>query len=245
MSKRGNPLFKQTSPVEPEIVDDLDADIIPLNETFPGEEKPLSVREKKRLTELEDVVTRNFKAFYEVGCALREINDTMLYRETHTTFADYSKDLFDLARARAYQMIEAADVVDRLLSYSPEIKNVQNFGQNPPLPQNDAQARALAKYPEEKQIEIWRQAVETADGRITASHIKRTARAIHGEKVKKTTQRAKREAPGIMMSDTFRKAFDAMMDAINEERSHDWQNTDREEVLRHLRGLVEAVSAPL
>ena len=52
------------------------------------------------------------------------------------------------------------------------------------LPQNERQARALANYPEEKQIEIWRKAVETAEGRISAAHIKKTARQIHGKIVK-------------------------------------------------------------
>jgi len=254
MAKHGNPLLRKTAPVEPEIVDD-DADIIPFNETFPGV-PPMSVREKKRLAELEDVVTANFKAFYEVGCALREIHASMLYRETHRTFADYVKQLWDLARSRAYQMIEAADVVDRLIPYVQEIEsspngrqneNVQNFGQNKALPQNDAQARALAKYPEDKQIEIWRQAVETADGRITAAHIKKTARQIHGKIVKDKIQktRKKTEGPAVKMSDRFRAAFNEMLDAINEERLADWQNTDRDEVLRHLQGLVQAVAAPL
>jgi hypothetical protein len=69
MAKQGNPLLRKTAPVEPEILDD-GADIIPFNETFPGV-PPMSVREKKRLAELETVVTKNFKAFYEVGSALQ------------------------------------------------------------------------------------------------------------------------------------------------------------------------------
>ena len=47
------------------------------------------------------------------------------------------------------------------------------------------------------------------------------------------------------MSDRFRAAFNDLLDAINEERLNDWQNTDRDEVLRHLQGLVQAVAAPL
>ena len=232
-------------PVEPEVLDD-GADIIPFNESFPGV-PPMSVRDKKRLAELEKVVTANFKAFYEVGCALREIHDSMLYRETHRTFADYAKDLWDMARRSAYRYIEAADIVDRLLPYTDDLENVSHGTQNKPLPQNERQARALAKYPIEKQIEIWRKAVETAEGRITAAHIKKTARDIHGKIVKEKIQKTRKESsgPAVKMSDRFRAAFNKLLDAINEERLNDWKNTDRDEVLRYLEGLVQAVAAPL
>jgi hypothetical protein len=249
MSKKGNPLLKKTTsatPVTPEVIDD-GADIIPFNESFPGV-PPMSVRDKKRLAELEAVVTSNFKAFYEVGCALREIHDSLLYRETHRTFADYAKDLWDLARSHTYRLIDSANIVDRLLPYASELKNVPNWGQNEdPLPKNEAQARALAKYPIEKQIEIWRKAVETAGGRITAAHIKKTARQIHGKIVKDKIQKTRKKSsgPAVKMSDRFRAAFNELLDAINEERLNDWKNTDRDEVLRHLEGLVQAVAAPL
>ena len=71
MARRGNPLFRTTAPAV-DVTDPSADDIVPLNESFPGM-PPMSVREKKRLAELEGVVTANFKAFYEVGCALREI----------------------------------------------------------------------------------------------------------------------------------------------------------------------------
>ncbi|WP_419657732.1 hypothetical protein Dvar_68540 [Desulfosarcina variabilis str. Montpellier] len=258
MSKRTNPLIRRTTPqpaLEPEIVDDEGgADIIPMNETFPGM-PPMSVREKKRLAELEDVVTRNFKAFYEVGSALREISESLLYRETHSNFADYVKDLWDMARARAYQMIDAANIVDRLLPLEEELSTncrrnevVYHGGQSKMvLPQNERQARALAKYPEDKQIQIWREAVETADGRITAAHIKQTARRIHGEIVKNTIKKAKTEtsSPAVKMSNAFRQAFNAMMDAINDERLKDWKETDPNEAARFVHALLQAIQHPL
>ena len=246
MSKLNNPMFRKTKTVD--VVDDASGiDIEPFNETFPLDGPPLSVREKKRLAELEDVVTRNFKAFYDVGCALREIQQSMLYRETHHTFSDYAKDLWDMARRTAYQYIEAVDVVDRLIPLSSELKNVRNCAQDDVIPQNEAQARALVRYPEDKQIEIWREAVKTADGRITAAHIKKTAIQLHGKVVKERIGKAKQnpKQPAIKMSDGFRAAFNALLDAINEEREAEWKNTSREEVLRHLEGLVQAIGAPL
>jgi len=251
MSKRTNPLMRRTTPqptVEPEIVDDEGgADIIPMNETFPSM-PPMSVREKKRLAELEDVVTRNFKAFYEVGSALREIHDNLLYRETHKSFSEYAKELWDIQYAHVKRLIKAVDVVDRLIPYAEEIKNGSNWSQNePPIPKNEAQARVLAKYPEDKQIQIWREAVETADGRITASHIKQTARRIHGEIVKKTIRKAKTETnnPAVKMSNAFRQAFNAMMDAINDERLKDWKETDPNEAARFVHALLQAIQHPL
>jgi len=247
MAKNGNPLFKKTSAVEVVVVDPDADDIVPLSESFPGM-PPMSVREKKRLEELEKIVTTNFKAFYEVGCALREICESKLYRETHTNFSDYAKDLWDVQRAYAYRLISSADVVDRLIPYSSELKNVANWRQSEdPIPQNESQARALAKYPEDKQIEIWRQAVETADGRITAAHIKKTARRVHGEKVEKTVRntRKKINEPTVKMSDRFRTAFNEMLNAINEERLADWKHTDPNEAQRYIKALWQAVMEPL
>ena len=256
MSKRTNPLMRRTTPqpaVEPEIVDDEGgADIIPMNETFPSM-PPMSVREKKRLTELEEVVDRTFGEFYVCGSAMREIRDDLLFRETvdatgnpYKTFSEYAKDRWDVQRSRAYQMIDAADVVDSLSVLKSELST--NGGQNIPLlPKNERQARALVKYPKDKQIQIWREAVETADGRITAAHIKQTARRIHGEIVKKTIRKAKTEtnSPAVKMSNAFRQAFNAMMDAINDERLKDWKETDPNEAARFVHALLQAIQHPL
>ena len=256
MARRDNPLFKKTAAVEVVVVDPDADDIIPLNESFPGM-PPMSVRDKNRLKELEEIVTKNFKAFYEVGCALREICESKLYRETHKTFADYANDLWDMARCRAYQIIDAADIVDRLIPHAPDIKMSTNGRQNGSashgqqilknLPQNERQARALSKYSEDKQIEIWRQAAQTADGRITAAHIKRTARKMHGKIVKEKIKKARKRSrqPSVKMSDRMRSAFDELFDAVNEERLADWKHTDPNELLRYLQGLMEAIAEPL
>lgn len=251
--KKNNPLFRKTTPsittIDAEIIDDDGVDEgAELMETFPGNVKPLSIREKKRLGELEDVVTRNFKAFYEVGTALREIKTNMLYRETHRLFADYARDLWDLARRTADQYIEAVDIIDNLIPYMEQDESWRNCAKNEiPIPQNEAQARALAKYSAVQQVEIWGEAVKTADGRITAAHIKQTARQLHGKAVKKTTTtaRTRSNSPTVKMSGRFRAAFNEMLSAIEEERLNDWRETSPEEAARHLRTLVEAIEAPL
>ncbi len=228
------------------VVIDGGEEIVPLSETMPGD--GLSVRESKRLKELEEVVTRNFKAFYEVGCALREIQESRLYRATHTTFADYAQDLWDMARRTAYQYIEAAEIVDRLIPFEDELKNVRHGAhQESCLPKNERQARALAKYPTDEQPRIWMEAVETADGRITAAHIRRTARDMHGERVKKTIKKARERSaePAVKMSPEFKAALDAFFSAIETERLKDWKETDPREAARFIEALLQAIRHPL
>lgn len=262
MSRRNNPLFKKTTPVEPEIVDEgLPLSETLFNESFPGDAKPLSKREKDRLAELEEIIIRNFKAFHAVGCALREVRDSKLYRQTHTTFEAYHKEMWDIASSQAYRYIDAADVVDHLIAYTPTIKNFPNWGKKESpsatspigeviLPQNEAQARVLVKFKDnpQQQLKIWQQAVKTAEnGRITAAHVRKTAKALHGKKVGKQVNKVKKKLNSertMKMSTEFVAAFDAFLDAINNERLNDWKTTDRKEVQRHLRGLVEVVSAP-
>ncbi|MDL2320742.1 hypothetical protein LJC47_00125 [Desulfosarcina sp. OttesenSCG-928-B08] len=250
-----------------------------LVETFPGD-TPVSVREQKRLDELEAVIYRNFKSFYEVGCALREISLARLYRGTHRNFMEYVKDVWDLARARAYQLIDSADVIDNLVSASgistsnpSEITDIfingqectfeselsTNSRQNESdsamstivdkvsFPKNEAQARALAIYPPEKQIEIWQNAVASADGRISAAHIRATARRLHGEKIKKETQKAREK--GVQnkderMSPEFRAAFDGMLKAIETELNKGWKDTDPKVAARFLNALIQALNTP-
>jgi hypothetical protein len=259
MSKRSNPMFKKTAPFEPEIIPQEPE---PFNETFPGEvtlHPPLSVREQKRLAELEAMVTKGILAFMESGRALREIQEKQLYRATHDRFDQYVKEKWDMERAHAYRLIEAVNVLDNIQKALPEIEldeNVSNWRhdltdqhvkQIQLLPQNESQARALTKYPPEKQIEIWKQALLTMkNGRMTASHIRATAEAMVRKKVKNKLKKTKQQATRTpRVSDDFRAAFQAFLDQINVERASGWKNTDASEIARHLRGLLQAVEAPL
>jgi ParB family chromosome partitioning protein len=119
----------------------------------------LTVTETTQLAELEAVVERGLATFVDVGNALAAIRAARLYRATHGTFEDYCRERWGWARQRAYQMIEAAQVM----------ANVKNFGQ---MPANDAQARPLARLEPEEQRAAWGRAVETApDGKVTAAHV--------------------------------------------------------------------------
>lgn len=113
------------------------------------------------LAECEATIERGVRSYIEAGEALRTIRDDRLYRETHGTFEDYCRERWGWERRRAYQLIEAADVV-------------QNFAQlDAPIPANDAQARELVGLPAETAAQIMRTAAETGQT-VTARVIRET-----------------------------------------------------------------------
>lgn len=117
--------------------------------------------ETARLCELERVIERGLNTFVEVGNALAEIRDAGLYRNSHATFEDYCAARWNMSRPRAYQFIEAAEIV-AVLSTNVDIQP----------PANEAQARPLSVIEPEHRAEVWQRAVETApEGKITARHV--------------------------------------------------------------------------
>jgi hypothetical protein len=137
----------------------------------------LSETETARLAELEKVVEANIKGYYEAGVALLAIRDEKLYLKDYENFEDYCRDRWGLERRRAYQIMEAAQVVEDVKSFSH-------------LPANDFQARELGKAPPEKRAEAWQRAVDTApDGGITAQHVRNTVRPYVGDLYPKPVER--------------------------------------------------------
>lgn len=118
----------------------------------------LALREEERLVELEAVVERGLASFVEVGQALMEIRDARLYRQSHGTFEDYCRARWALARNRAYQLIEAADV-SKILDIPPTV---------------ESQARELAplKGEPESMAAAWSEAVEQSNGKPTAEVVR-------------------------------------------------------------------------
>jgi hypothetical protein len=132
--------------------------------------EPLSGVERNKLKQLEKIVADDMGRFIRVGMALAEIRDLRLYRETHTTFEAYCRNKFDMLRAHAYRLISQASVVNEL---SP-IGDI-------PKPQNEAQARELAKAPKEKRVEVMKLvAAKVGDGPLTAKAIQVAVHAVKG-----------------------------------------------------------------
>jgi hypothetical protein len=124
----------------------------------------LAPYEAARLAQLEAVIAEGMQTFVDVGKAIAEINESLLYRSTHPTFEAYCKDRWGFTPQRAYQLMDAAEVHEQV-----------------PEAANERQARTLASVPKEEQSEVWADAKERArqDGaeRPTAKHVEEAVRA--------------------------------------------------------------------
>lgn len=118
----------------------------------------LTPAESVRFKELDTIVTKGIKSFQEVGNALLEISDSLLYRETHSTFEEFVEDRYQTAVQRAYQLCEAAEVCNSLPKKCL------------PMVDNERQARALAKAPAADRPKVLKSV--SRKGPVTAKAIK-------------------------------------------------------------------------
>lgn len=135
------------------------------------------VTAKRTLIENEKVIERGQKTFLEVGEALREIRDAKQYSKRFDTFEDYCKSRWGMSRPRAYQFIEASEVVT----------NLSTIVDKSSLPKNENQARALASCADddEDRAKVWEAVIkESSDKPITADVIKKKADEILPPKLK-------------------------------------------------------------
>ncbi len=79
------------------------------------EENELSVAEKSRLQQLEEIIEQDIEGFSRVGNALIEINESRLYRLTHSTFEAYMKDRWDISKSNGYELMRSAKCIDGLV----------------------------------------------------------------------------------------------------------------------------------
>lgn len=99
----------------------------------------LTMQETDRLQALETVVGNGKEAFVKVGCALAEIRDDRLYRESFDTFEEYCVTRWQFKRNYANKLIVAAGISKDLGTIVP----------------NEATARELAKAnPEHRQAVV-------------------------------------------------------------------------------------------
>jgi hypothetical protein len=193
--------------------------------------KDLSMQEEKRLEQLENVVVENFKTFVQVGQALAEIRDRKLYRVKAMTFEKYCKSLFDIAKSRARELINATDVVENL-------RHGGGFGDEDmpptPLPLNERQVRPLTKLRPEQQVAVWKAAVESAPkGKVTSSHINKVVKSYLGEEIEKTVRRTQKKV-SQESSVEFAKAFEQLSQQILKERNSNYKYTSRGEIIKAL-----------
>ena len=106
------------------------------------------------------------QAFFIAGKALKILRDKRLYRETHPTFESYVRERFNYTRANAYNLINAAEVVENLKCQQFVDKNKSTI-----LPTKESQCRPLAKLSPEQQRQVWRTAVEKTKNRVPSARI--------------------------------------------------------------------------
>lgn len=184
--------------------------------------KDLSAQEELRLEQLEKVVVENFQTFVQVGQALAEIRERKLYRVKALTFEKYCKELFDIAKSRAYELISAAEVVQN-------VRHGGRFGGDEErfLPLNERQVRPLAKLNPEQQVSVWNAVIESAPkGKVTASHVNNVVKSYLGEKIKQTVRKIRRDVV-VNCSAEFSAAFDVLTDQIDKERDANYKHTSR------------------
>ena len=204
-------------------------------------EHPLTEAEKDRLKELEQTIKDNFLGFVAVGNALTEIRDNRLYRnENGRTFEGYCTEFWDICSRRAYQLIDAANAVE----------NVNNCSQNDAqlseiiIPQNEAQARELAKLPPEEQPVVWKRVIKKVeDGHpLTARLTKSEVKNHQGDKLHRQVKKSKsviKAAAKNRQSDAFFEAWEGLWQQIEIEQQKNWRDTSRKVVLNNLVTLME------
>ena len=138
----------------------------------------LTTTEQARFTDLEQTIERHLTTFFEVGNALAEIRDSALYRLTYKTFEAYCRDRWGFSRIRAYQLIEASEVLTTVNKCDAQV--------------TEGAIRPLVGLEPEQQKQIFEAAAEEAmeDGvKITSRHIEAAKEAILGPETKPATRK--------------------------------------------------------
>ncbi len=195
---------------------------------------PMNEEEQKRLEELEGVIRTNFGAFVDTGLALAEIRDKKLYRQSHVTFEAYCKEIMEISKNRANELISSARVIEHLTAIG---------GQNgiEILPMNERQARPLTKLEPEDQIKAWQEVIETCR-KPTAHAVERVAKQYHNDEIKKQYRETKqRVSTESTVSPAFKKGFQAFMDVVAEERNQGWKKTAKKAAIKHIATIIKLI----
>ncbi len=211
-------------------------------------EIPLTAAEDKRFSQLLGVVRDDLRAFIRVGNALAEINERRLYRSAGErkgwpTFPAFCKDVFDVSKSRAHELIRAYQVTE----------NVRNCGrfedQDDDIielqPVNEAQCRPLAGLQPDQQRQIWRTVIQNVEpGRkVTASLVSKVAKKFLGESTKSKVRNAREIVPADRkISGPLKEAFDAFLAELEKEVDAGFKATSREVIVEHLDQLRHTIA---
>lgn len=135
----------------------LTIDLIP-NFNEPIELSALNSAEQVQLNLCETIIEKGYNTFIEVGNALFDIRNNKLYREKHSTFEEYCKQKWQIKRQRAYELMDAASIVNTLSEISD--KKSDEFKVSPSINIRESHAVALGKVPEEIRNLVWQRVVD-------------------------------------------------------------------------------------
>ncbi len=78
--------------------------------------RPLSTEERIRFAQLTRIVETNLDSFLAAGKALAEIKSSRLYRERFSSFEEFARTTFGLARSTCDQLVRSTATADLLLA---------------------------------------------------------------------------------------------------------------------------------
>jgi len=122
----------------------------------------LSLAERSRLLELEEIVEHGIASFVAVGNALMAIRDERLYIETRATFEVYLGERWQISRQHGYRMIDSARVVAAL---SPG-------GDAPTSERHARELVSLVREDEAQAVDLWRELRAEHGDAVTADVIR-------------------------------------------------------------------------
>ena len=177
----------------------------------------------ERLSDLEKIIADQRYYFYDIGKALKEIRDKRLYKiALFDNFEAYTKNRWDMSRSQAYRLINAFTVVN----------NLSPIGDK--FPENEAQARLLTQFNQDKQCKIWSDFLKTGV-EVTALNLRKFIL------IKTKKQETVPDDQTNLISDNYMETVNGMLEQIRAAQNDGWQATSRQAALMWNRVMYEKI----
>jgi hypothetical protein len=205
--------------------------------------EPLSGREQKLLVQLEADIEQNLKGFKKVGYALTVIRDQQLYRVDYDTFEEYCREVWDLGRPRAYQLMGGYAVVENLSTIVDKTE-LPSFDL---LPATESQARPLTILAPDQQIAVWQMVIDMAKEqgcKITAALVQQCIHSLNHKKLDESLNKARNTGSGRpekVLPDEIQEAFQSFLSLVQREADNNWRQVGKRELAAALREVLQAL----
>jgi hypothetical protein len=181
--------------------------------TASRDDKRLSAAERAELEQCVNIVQRGLTAWSEAGEALTRIRERQLYRETHSTFADFACETFALSRRRLDQLIQSWQILRNLEQSDETEKSISQFR---PEQIPEAAIRPLAGLAADDAVAAWSEAVDQSGGAVPSpASVRAAAVRRRPTRRKPATRRPVRfRVPGATVVVIPNKAFSGVGPAL-------------------------------